>query len=116
MKTLLAIITLLTFASFTHAEDRNCGLASPDGKVQLLLILNDERPTFTVTFNGHPVIEKATLGLTLDGVDLTSQTRGGVLPGGYDHNETYATRGVHSTATDRHNGWRMPLTYIPDKF
>ena len=115
MKKGLPIVVVFLFASIAHGEDQTAGIASPDGNVQLMFVANDHQPTFTVTFKGKPVIEKAAIGFSLDGVDLTSQTHAGVIRGGYDHDEKYPTRGVHSTATDHHNGWRLPLTYNPDK-
>jgi alpha-glucosidase len=85
-------------------------LASPNGKVRLVLLPNAERLTYTVRMHDTSVIEPSTLRMTLDGFDLTS----GVVLGNvetYEINETYPWHGAHSTAVNKCRGARVALNH-----
>jgi alpha-glucosidase len=83
-------------------------IASPNGRVELAL-LRDFYPVISLQFRNTYVLS-ARLGMTLDGADIG---RDAILNGAqrYGLNETYATRGVHSSAQNRCNGARVPVTH-----
>lgn len=85
-------------------------LASPDGRVQFILLPNAERLTFAVQCDGATAIEPSALRFLLDGQDLTSGvvfsnvTRGAVR-------ETYPWRGARSVATNHCQTATVALTH-----
>ncbi|MEA2710312.1 MAG: alpha-glucosidase, partial [Phycisphaerales bacterium] len=89
-------------------------LLSPDRKIEAKVIVDNGQLKFAVERQGRAVIEPSPLAFVVDGVDLcagitnVSATSG---PFGDDVNETYATRGVHSTAVNRYHQTRMSLRH-----
>ena len=80
-------------------------LASPDGRVEIVLDTNaEQQPTYAVSFNGHPVIAPSPLGLNLDkggrlatGLAVTGSKRRSA-------DKTYTlVAGKVSTARDHYN-------------
>jgi alpha-glucosidase len=78
-------------------------LKSPDGKVELKLISENDRLAFQVTFENVTVIEKSPLEIYLDGKDITRGTAVAKVRHA-THNETYPWRGIHSRATNHYQG------------
>ncbi len=86
-------------------------VASPDGQVQFRLLVSAAgRLEYAVTLKAKPVIEASPLGITIDGVNLAEGVRLG-RPARYKVAETYPWYGVHSTAVNRCNSVRIPVTH-----
>ena len=69
----------------------------------------DVYPVISVQFRNTYVLS-ARMGITIDGVDIGRDAIiDGVQP--YKLNETYATRGIHSSARNRCNGARASITH-----
>jgi alpha-glucosidase len=86
-------------------------VASPDGRVQLQLLLRDQgRLSYRVTFRQKPVIETSALGAVIDGVDLGQGVEVGKVDR-YQLKEKYAWRGVHSEAINHCNGAQVSLKH-----
>lgn len=106
-----SIPVLLLAASATFASDA-LTLASPSGQVVFRLLVSDQaRLEYAVMLKGKPAIEASPIGITLDGVSLGDGVRVG-KPANYRTDETYPWYGVHSTAVDRSNGCRIPITHL----
>ncbi len=85
-------------------------VASPDGKVQLTILPNAERLTFTVTLGNAIVLDPSTIIMNVEGYDLSA----GVVFDKvelYEINETYPWYGAHSVAVNRCNGARITLQH-----
>ena len=83
-------------------------VASPDGRVQFIVLSNAERLSYCVRMGEVSVVENSALKMIVDGYDLTS----GVIfsnTESYTVNETYPWHGAHSTATNHCNGVRIVL-------
>jgi alpha-glucosidase len=93
--------------AIARASSPTVKISSPNGRVQVALI-RDLYPVISLHFRNTYVLS-ARLGMTVDGVDIgrdiiiNSAQR-------YKLNETYATRGVHSSARNRCNGARASIT------
>jgi len=86
-------------------------VTSPNGAIEIALLpAVGSRLTYGVTFRNRPVIEVSPLGILVDGVDLGQGVEAGKVES-YGANEHYASRGVHSQATNRFNGARIALRH-----
>jgi alpha-glucosidase len=86
-------------------------VASPGSAVELNVLVDNGHLKYSVARGGAAVIETSPLVFTVDGVDLVS---GVVLKktGEDSHDETYATRGAHSRAIDKHRGSIFSLRHL----
>lgn len=85
-------------------------VASPDGKIEFVVLPNAERLSYTVKMGRATAIEPSTLSMVVDGYDLAS----GVAMGNaerFETNESFPWHGAHATAFDRSNGARIELTH-----
>lgn len=98
--------TLAALVSFAQAQS----VASPDGNVQVNVSVVSGRLTYSVNYRGSPAIEASPLGTTINSVDLGQGVTIGTTTT-YSANQSYAWRGVHSTAIDHYNGRRYPVTH-----
>ena len=85
-------------------------IASPDGKVKLIVGSNPERLTYWVTLENTTVIEPSPFDMRMDGYNLSSGVTFNNLER-YTIDETYPWHGVHSTAVNRCSGARISLTH-----
>jgi alpha-glucosidase len=110
LATALAAPALAT--EFSSAlQSNNVSIASPDGKVQLQILLRAQaRLSYRVTFKNQPVLEASTLGIVVDGVDLAQGVEVGKAER-YRLNERYDWRGVHSEAVNQCNGAKLSLKH-----
>jgi alpha-glucosidase len=84
-------------------------VSSPNGSVQMEVKSGgDGRLMYHVTLNGQAVIEESPVGIVVDGKNLGEGARI-VREETYGVDESYPTRGVHSTAVDRCNGMKIDL-------
>ncbi|MGH9969022.1 MAG: glycoside hydrolase family 97 catalytic domain-containing protein [Pyrinomonadaceae bacterium] len=86
-------------------------IVSPSGSVQFQLVTVDVRQlSYRVTFTTQPVIELASIGIVLDGVDLG---RGAAIAKTqmYRTNDSYPSRGVHSRTVNRSNGVNIAVKH-----
>jgi alpha-glucosidase len=107
-RTLLAVI--LGTAAAAHGADA-VRVESPSGAVRFALLARGTRLLQLVTLDGRPVIEPSPLGLEIDGVDLGQGVAIGSVER-YRTDETYAWRGVHSSAVDRSRGARVAVRHV----
>jgi alpha-glucosidase len=84
-------------------------IASPSGNLRFKLQL-DSAPTFEITLNNQPVIEKSRFGFSIDGSDLLTGSRAGDIKQ-FRLNESYPWRGVHSVASNNCNGATIALQH-----
>jgi alpha-glucosidase len=83
---------------------------SPNGQVRFELDVLDDQLTFSVSRDGRPVIEDSPIRISVDGVELGE----GVELGdgeGYEIDEEYPWRGVHSIAKNHCNGEKLRLKH-----
>ena len=85
-------------------------IASPDGKVKLIVGSNPERLTYWVTLENTVVIEPSPFDMRMDGYNLSSGVTFTNLER-YAIDETYPWHGVHSTAINRCSGTKISLTH-----
>jgi len=84
-------------------------VASPDCRIELEVLPNAERLSFTVRMDGRTVVETSPVQMTVDGFD-----RGAGLIYGqverYQIDESYPWHGAHAMAVNRCRGARLTLT------
>jgi len=85
-------------------------IASPDGKVKLIVGSNPERLTYWVTLENTAVIEPSPFDVRMDGYNLSCGVTFNNLER-YTIDETYPWHGVHSTAINRCSGAKISLTH-----
>jgi alpha-glucosidase len=101
-------MSCLIFASLSQAAPQK--VTSPDGSLALVLDTGQgNRLSYKLLFHGKPVIERSSMGIVVDGVNLAQEVQLGKMMR-ERVNETYATRGVHSTAVNNYNGARIAIT------
>jgi alpha-glucosidase len=90
-------------------------LMSPKRQVEFRLYLGDRQQLeYEVLLSSRILIERSPIGITVDGVKLGE----GVTLGkavSYRVQETYPWYGVHSTAVNRCNGLKIPVTHTVSK-
>jgi len=83
-------------------------VASPDGRIELEVLPNAERLSFTVRMDGATVVDPSPVQMSVDGFDLGA----GLIYGGvetYELDESYPWHGAHATARNRCRGARIAL-------
>ena len=84
-------------------------VTSPDGRIELEVLPNAERLSFTVRMDGRTVVEPSPVQMSVDGYDLGA----GLIYAGsetYEIDESYPWHGAHATARNRCRGARLSLT------
>lgn len=98
-----ALLAFLLLSRPAAASDAT-SVASPSGHVRFQLVLQQNgRLAYAVTFRTKSVIDTAPLGIVVDGVNLAEGVEVAKTDL-YRVNERYPWRGVHSTAINRCNG------------
>jgi alpha-glucosidase len=97
---------LLAAAPPAHAQSTS----SPDSNIEFDVWVASGRLTYSVAYQGRPVIEASPLGATVNNVDLGRGVTVGTSTT-YSANQTYAWRGAHATAINRYNGRRYPVRH-----
>jgi hypothetical protein len=69
---LLASSCFLLFSSPIHSQQVST-VSSPDGQLQLYVLVEDGNPMYTVTYKGKTMLEKSPLGLTTNEGDFSSR-------------------------------------------
>lgn len=83
---------------------------SPDGSIVATVYVDGEGQLgYTVALGGVTVLERATLGLTVDGVEMGKDAALGE-PVETTFDETYTTRGMHTEARNHYNQSAFPVT------
>src|SRR5882724_2083686 len=100
--------------SLIYPPPRKIKIDSPDGNLRFELMPNEAELAYRVLRNREPVIETSSVGITVDGVNLTRAAvqRSVVL---YTIRESYPTRGIHSQAINHCNGASIQLRHIQSK-
>ncbi|MDB5112354.1 MAG: Retaining alpha-galactosidase precursor [Mucilaginibacter sp.] len=94
----LFIVALLGVTGL-QAQTKQATITGPDGHVKLQLSIKDAQLSYSITKNGHSVIETSSLGLTVGQKEIGKANGLGLIKK-HIVNETYAWRGVHSKAVD----------------
>jgi alpha-glucosidase len=106
----LVLATMALFIAVPARVRAGQTVVSPGGNVQLAVDAAAAQLRFAISLNGTPVIEPSPLVFTLDGVDLTQgATVEDVKADKID--QTYPTRGVHSTAKNRCSTMRLSMKH-----
>jgi alpha-glucosidase len=105
---LLLALLLAGFFAYRQFTATHATVASPDGVVRLNFFIQHGQLNYAVTFSNKPVIELSPMNLTVDGRNLGEGVRF-ERKQSYQRNERYATRGVHSSATDHCNGMTIAV-------
>lgn len=85
-------------------------VSSPDGQVQLAVLPNAERLSYSVKMGDTIVIEPSSLKMMVDGFDLAS----GIIFSNvirYEINESYSWHGAHTTAVNHCRGAKISLAH-----
>ncbi|QNK61828.1 glycoside hydrolase family 97 catalytic domain-containing protein [Pedobacter sp. PAMC26386] len=90
-------------------------IASPDGKIHLLLQQKNGSLAYAVNFNKKPVIEYSHLGMIINGKLFGDQASTGEVEK-YTINETYPYRGVHNLARNHCNGVKININATESSF
>ena len=112
---LCAIVAAAAAASVFPTDSLRPTLKSPNGKIALLVERTDgAQLTWRATLDGKPVIEPSELGIVVDGANLGKDA---VIThvDQYRTDERYPSRGVHSTAIDKANGYRAAVLHQPSQ-
>src|SRR5258708_5619542 len=87
---------------------------SPNGQVQFILFAAGSQLWYRVTRKTQIIIETSQLGILIDGVALTRDSTINKIER-YRISEKYASRGIHSEATNNCNCARISLTHKASK-
>ncbi|MBO0949167.1 glycoside hydrolase family 97 protein [Fibrella forsythiae] len=71
MKYLIFLLPLWVSAYVSHAQTTNSVVSSPDGKLLVTLVLDNGKPTYSVSLNGKPFVANSPLGLKTNVGDFT---------------------------------------------
>lgn len=104
-KHLVVVALVLLIGPTVRAAD-DIVIASPGGNVQFKLLLNEPRPRFAVAMKDATVLEPSPMVMTVDEKDITDNVEVGKVER-FTRDQTYPTRPVHATATDKCNGARV---------
>ncbi len=107
------VVSLLFCLQFTYAQKADKAampiiVSSPDGEIVLTVFAVNGVLQYAVHYRKSPVIEPSRLGLIINGKLLGENVTTGKVQR-YKLNETYAYRGVHSTAINTYNGAKMNM-------
>lgn len=98
-----------TLPAIAAAKTGSVKISSPNGQIQFAAIRDLPYSTVSVMFRNSYLLS-ARLGMIIDGVDLGRDIVINTAER-YRLNETFATRGVHSTARNHGNGARIAVTH-----
>ncbi len=75
---------------------------SPDASIQFSLHTENGKLTYSVDFHRKKVIEQSSLGILVNGKDITENTSAGKVQQSKRMEDVYAVRGVHSRAWNKY--------------
>ena len=84
---------------------------SPNGKIAFRLMVENAKLFYTIEYNNIPVIEKAAMGLVVNGYTFGEHLSVATVKE-YKSNETYSYRGVHNNAINDYAGAVISFKYI----
>src|SRR6267142_970119 len=103
-------VSRISYGSSPVVSAKNVRVVSPDRHLEFQLFNDQSRLQFRITLGKTPVVETSRLGMRIDEVDLSQNVEIGRVQN-YRTNEKYASRGVHSEATDHSNGAKISLRH-----
>ncbi len=104
---LFTMLLALTAANLAAAQDK-VDIASPGGNVAASFFMEDARLKYSIDLTGAPAVLPSPLGIIIDGNDLGDNAA--IVSTSTDSfDETYPTRGVHSTAVNHYNQLNIEL-------
>jgi len=89
-------------------------IVSPNRRIQFYLSLDPTRLRYFATLNHRKAIDWSIMAISLGGTDISNLISFGKVER-YRISETYATRGVHSTAVNSCNGARISLQQLKSR-
>jgi alpha-glucosidase len=105
----IAAPALIAILQNVEAAGDGITIVSPNRRIQFFLS-PDPTLRYVVTLNGKTAVDWSRLAISLDGKDITNLVSLGKVER-YRISESYATRGVHSTAVNNCNGARISLQH-----
>jgi alpha-glucosidase len=97
------------------AEAVKTSVTSPNGKLRFVVTASPSQElSYSVTFDGNPVIQPSRLGFKVDGAIITAEAALGEVKR-YRMHETYPWRGVHSVAKNFCNGATLAFQHSGSK-
>ena len=114
MKAVIKFFSLLLYIFFTLNEFDafpQTDLASPDGRLHLLLNTADGQLTMSVNHKGNPIIEPSPILMSVDGTEITTGVKNGKVKK-FSADETFPLAGLHSTARNHFNGVIIALKHV----
>jgi alpha-glucosidase len=100
-KLILAATFLTAAVSTGFALGNSIEIKSPSGKISALITAGDHL-AYSITFAGKTVVEKSSLGVTIDGKDLGQNPSFTCAIPAEEVRNTYAMIGAHGTATNHY--------------
>lgn len=101
---------MATLRTTTAAAD-GFTIVSPNRRIEFHLSPDPTRLRYSATLNHRKAVDWSILAISLDGTDISNLISFGKVER-YRINESYATRGVHSTAVNNCNGARISLQHL----
>jgi len=95
------------FAKVSQA-DKGTTLASPDGKIRLIVKSANGNLSYSIEFNKAQILESSHLGLTVNGKAIGENSSITKIVT-YSKNESYPYRGVHSLALNKFKGAKLSI-------
>ena len=99
LRVVFILLMSLALVPVTHAQLKQTSISSLDGHIKLLLGIKDGQLNYSVTSSGNVIIETSPLGLIIGDKEMGKANGLGTIKK-HIINDTYAWRGVHSTAVD----------------
>lgn len=100
-KVVFLILTVVCFSPIA-AQVKTLKVFSPDQSIVYTVSIENGYPEYTISKNGKLIIDTSSLGLTINGQQI-SAGNSFRLSGRKHVNNTYETRGVHSLAKNKYN-------------
>lgn len=101
-----SFLTIASFAGNNIPLANTATISSPDSRIKLLVEVKNGSVSYSVDFRRMKVIEPSALGILING-KLFGTAKGLGKVTYYKLNETYPSRGIHSTAVNKCNGAKI---------
>lgn len=105
---LIICLLLLVLGSPVIAQVKAITVSSPDGSILFSFSIHGNHPEYSITKNGKKVINPSALGLMINEKQV-GQANLFTIIGRKSINETYTSRGIHSTAINKYNALKFKL-------
>ncbi|MEQ1796471.1 MAG: glycoside hydrolase family 97 catalytic domain-containing protein [Lacibacter sp.] len=96
------LLLFFTGAKSIAQQIKPITVKSPDASIQFSLYTENGKLTYSVDFHQKKVIEQSSLGVLVNGKDITENASAGKVQQSKRMEEVYAVRGVHSRAWNKY--------------